>query len=218
MKKRITIKKVIIIVCCWIIFYFLFNYIFDEVITNSCFKEIKLLQNINKDVKIKKIIKNIFSFICANLFVAISTYVCVKRFSLEKSPCLHIKILDTMGIRRSKLYESLPQVSIGNGKYCIYIRMSIQNVGVGVIENCKINGQVLQINQINQEQEEFYLKINVENKDLKKENYEIVIDFEDAYEKYYTKKFDLLVDMDNQISNIMVNRKQRRKYKNETYG
>lgn len=218
--KRWRYLRILLVIICWMITFVCIDFLLDKIDIINYLKSIKLLQgieqlqNIASNEWLKRIINKVFSFIIANIFAIISTFISCKKFNSEAMPRLHLIVINTTNIRRSKLRKTLPEILIGDGKYYIYVTIDIQNVGEGVIENCKINGQMLEIGQIdNTKGEEVYIRIATSNKNLSETYYDFMIEFDDALERNYKKKFGLLVDAEKQMSKIIVKKRQRRKYR-----
>lgn len=163
-----------------------------------------------------KIIIGVFNYIFSNIFVIISTYLNCKKDNSETRPKLHLTILDVTRFRKAKREFPEPQIILGRGTYFVYLKMEIENVGEGKIEKCKVNGQELEIGQISHNEEKlFYIIISENNKNLPEVCRDITIEFEDAHDRAYYKRYSLLVNVNDRTAKISVKRKQRRKYKNE---
>jgi hypothetical protein len=209
MKKWNVLKKIIFWVACSGISFLIFNYFISKIDISNYISN--RLENIDVIDKIEKYINKIISFIAANIVSFIGTFINMKKYNSKAMPILHLRVLNTTAIRRSQLHLNYPEIIIGEGDYYIYVTMNMQNSGEGIIENCNINGQILEMGQILTCNEvTFYIKICVPNRSKPKKKYDLVAEFNDTYERNYVKKFQLSVDANKQTSKLLAKKQRRR--------
>lgn len=214
MKKQNKLKIGLVLICCWTISFICSNFFLSKIDIINCLKEIKSLENIENIDFLKNTFNKVFSFTIANIFSIISTFIAYKKFNSETLPILHLRVINTTSIRKGKLKNITPEILIGQGRYYIYVTAHIQNVGIGVIENCKINNQSLELEPLHAKEELIiYFRISIPDNKLREKYYGINVDFNDAFDRTYQKKYELKVNTEKQMSQFIVKKKQRRKYK-----
>lgn len=158
-----------------------------------------------------KIISLVCSFILTYIFNAIATGINLIKIRQENKPKLHLHEIETKGWRRTKISDDLHQFKIGNGKYFLYVKTEIHNVGNGIIEDFKLNNQIIHIEPIGtNEKRTFYVVVTSDDMTLNPEMCNLVCCFQDSLERLYQKKYRLLFDYDNSEVKYKRLSKQRR--------
>ncbi len=202
-KKAFKVFKYIFTVC-------IFACVIQVLITQlELFEKLEFFQQ-NSEAW-KSALKQIFSFITANI-VNIIKLICEHRQEKNNSsPYLRITIQSMTNIRKNKNPKYVPEIVLGSGNRFIYILAELENTGNGYIEEFVFAKQKPKICPIKHEKKEyiFFRVCRQENSRFKKK-YPIRIYFKDEKNYCYFQKAKLIIHEETNKAIIVLNKRQRR--------
>lgn len=212
MKQKI--KRWIIYFILMAIFFVLFYLILEKIYWIFINEKVTTEKNNDDLLILKNIIQSILSFFFANVVNIFRLRFDTKKENDKDIPYLHMNILDVSGIRRHLKKSTSPEVIIGTGTYFIYVNIRIENVGEGILENCKLADTKLKNVRLSaKDNTNILLRIYVDGYGIVDEILHIKFSFSDTKERYYKKEFRMKLkasENDETVAEIVASKKQRR--------
>lgn len=209
-KTKQWIKYLILLILLFVIFYF----ILEKVYQIFLYDKVKVDENGNNLVILKYVFQGVLSFVLANIVNIARLRFDTWKEKNKNIPYLHLSIVEASGIRRHLKKINDPEVIIGTGTYFIYIDICIENVGGGILENCKIaNTQLKDIRLSSEDISNILLRIYVSECEKVDEILDIIFFFSDARDRHYKRQFKIHLmanDKEKTCVEIVDAKKQKR--------
>jgi len=187
-KTKRRIKYLILLILLFFIFYF----ILEKVYRVFLYDKVKIDENGNNLVLLKNVFQGVLSFVLANIVNIARLRFDTWKENNKNIPYLHMSIVEASGIRRHLRRANDPEVIIGTGTYFIYVDICIENVGGGILENCKVaNTQLKSIRLSNEGISNILLRIYVSECEKVDEILDVIFLFSDTRDRHYKKQFKI---------------------------
>ena len=209
-KKKRQIKYIILMIILFVLFYFILEKIYSEFI----YEKVRTDENGGSLLVLKNILQSILSFFLANVVNILRLRFDTKKENNKDVPYLHMSILYASGIRRHLKRTNDPEIIIGAGTYFIYVNACIENVGEGILENCKVINTKLQgIRLSTGKSSNILFRIYIDDYRVVDEILSITFFFSDTKDRYFKREYKINLkanEKDETSVEIVSSKKQRR--------